>query len=79
MSHHHQGWLWKTGAENVEQLNVIFCDILPIPTPNTNNYYSNLYDADKYDGDKKIVHRNCTNNVTSRMEPLSNDCSIKSK
>ena len=22
LSHHHQGWLWQSGAENVEQVNV---------------------------------------------------------
>ena len=40
MSDNYQGWLWQTGAENLEQLNVIcFCDTRPIPTPQNNNKY----------------------------------------
>ena len=55
MSQHHQGWLWQTVAENVEQVNVkTFFDTGPIPTPNTNNYYSNLYDYDEDEEDKKL-------------------------
>ena len=55
------------------------CDTRPIPTPNNNNnYYSNRYNENEDDDDKTIVHRNCTDDVTARTEPLSDDSSIES-
>ena len=80
MSQHHQGWLWQTGAEKVEQLNVKqLCDTRPIlTTNNNNNFYSNIYNNDKYDYDKTIFHGNCTDDVTARTDPLSDNYSIES-
>ena len=54
MYQHHQGWLWQTGADHVEQFNVKkLCGTRTIPTPNSNNnYYGNLDNDEKYENDK---------------------------
>ena len=77
--HPHQGWLWKSGAENVEQVNGrTFCDTRPIPTPNTTSYYSTLYGEEDDEEDKTIIHSNCKYNITAQTDPLTDDSSIDS-
>ena len=55
-----------------------FCYIGLIPTPNTNNYYSNLYDDNDDEEDKIIFHSNLINDVTTQIDPLTDDSSTKS-
>ena len=79
LSHHHQSWLWQSGAENVEQVNVkTFCDTRPIPTPNNINYYSTLYDEENNEDDKKIIHSNFEYDITDQTDELTDNSSIES-
>ena len=54
------------------------CGTRPIPTPNTNNYYSTLYGEYDDKEDKIIIHSNCTNKVITQTNPLTGDDSIES-